>query len=43
MPNDLLAIGDNGDGDYIILKISAEGIIEGWKVPTLDAADWENK
>jgi hypothetical protein len=42
VPNDLLAIGDNGYGDYIILKISAEGIIEGWNVPTLDAADWEN-
>jgi hypothetical protein len=42
VPNDLLAIGDNGYGDYIILKISAEGIIEGWSVPTLDADDWEN-
>ena len=42
VPNALLAIGDNGYGDYIILKISADGIIEGWNVPTLDAADWEN-
>lgn len=42
VPNDLLAIGDNGYGDYIILKIAAEGIIVGWEVPTLDAADWEN-
>ena len=42
VPNDLLAIGDNGYGDYIILKISAEGIIEGWNVPTFNAADWEN-
>ena len=42
VPNDLLAIGDNGYGDYIILKISADGIIEGWNAPTLDAGDWEN-
>lgn len=42
VPNDLLAIGDNGYGDYIILKISADGIIEGWNTPTLDAGDWEN-
>jgi hypothetical protein len=42
VPNDLLAIGDNGYGDYIILKISAEGIIEGWQLPELRAEDWEN-
>jgi hypothetical protein len=41
VPNDLLAIDENGYGDYIILKISAEGIVEGWNVPTLNAADWE--
>lgn len=42
VPNDLLAVGDNGFGDYIILKISAAGIIEGWNVPTIDGANWEN-
>jgi hypothetical protein len=42
VPNDLLAIGDNGYGDYIILKISAEGIIEGWTAPRLRSEDWEN-
>lgn len=41
VPNDLLAIGDNGYGDYIILKISAEGIIEGWKAPSVDLAEWK--
>lgn len=42
VPNDLLAIGDDGYGDYIILKISAEGIIEGWPTPRLRSEDWEN-
>lgn len=40
VPNDLLAIGDNGYGDYIILKISAAGIIEGWRPPELRPEDW---
>lgn len=42
VPNDLLSIGDNGYGDYIIMKISAEGIIEGWPTPRLRSEDWEN-
>lgn len=42
VPSDLLCVGGNGYGDYIILKISAAGIIEGWQTPTLDTEDWEN-
>jgi hypothetical protein len=41
VPNDLLSIGESGYGDYIILKISAEGIIEGWKQPELNGKNWE--
>jgi len=43
VPNNLLAIGGEGYGDYIILKISAEGIIEGWKTPQIiRLEDWTN-
>jgi hypothetical protein len=38
---DILAVGERGFGDYIILKITAEGVIEGWKEPQLDDEDWE--
>lgn len=38
----LLSIGDNGYGDYIILKIGADGKIEDWQPPVLDLADWRD-
>jgi hypothetical protein len=41
VPNDLLAIGEDGYGDYIILNISAEGMIQGWKQPELNGKNWE--
>ena len=41
VPDDLLAIEESGYGDYIIMKISAEGMIEGWKQPTLNGKDWK--
>ena len=41
VPNELLAIGESGYGDYIILKISAEGMIEGWKHPRLSGENWK--
>ncbi len=37
----LLSVGDDGFGDYIILKISADGMIQGWKEPQLDDEDWK--
>lgn len=37
---DILAVGDQGCGDYIILKISSEGMIDGWKEPQLDPEYW---
>lgn len=42
VPSKLLCVGDEGYGDYIILKISADGFIEGWKEPELDGGDWED-
>ena len=41
VPDSLLAIGGEGYGDYIILKISADGMIEGWKTPEIDGDEWE--
>ena len=41
VPDSLLAIGDKGYGDYIILAISAEGMIEGWKTPEINDDEWE--
>jgi hypothetical protein len=33
VPGDFLCHGDEGYGDYIILKIGADGRIAGWRVP----------
>lgn len=33
VPDDFLCPGDNGYGDYIILKISVDGLIEKWRTP----------
>ena len=38
---DYLAIGQPGYGDYIIMKIGADGMIAGWKRPDLATEDWE--
>ena len=33
VPNDFLCHGNNGHGDYIILKIGADGLIDKWRTP----------
>jgi hypothetical protein len=38
---DLLCVGDNGYGDYIILNIDADGLIEGWRTPSIDPEQWD--
>lgn len=45
VPNDFLCHGDNGYGDYIILKISADGFIEKWVQPkvTFVSADGDDE
>lgn len=41
VPSDFLSIGDEGYGDYIILTIGADGLIEGWTPPEIDEEEWE--
>jgi len=41
VPNAFLCVGDNGYGDYIILKISGDGSIVEWKQPAIVAAEWK--
>lgn len=40
VPNDVLCIGSNGHGDYIIFKIDETGHIVNWKKPYLDEEKW---
>jgi len=40
VPSDFLCQGDDGYGDYIIMNIGADGIIEGYQVPELSEVDW---
>jgi hypothetical protein len=37
---DFLSVGEDGFGDYIILEIGADGLITGWKAPTIEADSW---
>jgi hypothetical protein len=51
VPNEFLCHGDNGYGDYIILKIGPDGVIQKWRQPDIqwvcgckdddDAAGWK--
>ena len=41
VPNDLLCVGSNGYGDYIIMSIGLIGFIKDWKQPSLNCEDWE--
>lgn len=40
VPDDLLCIGEQGFGDYIVFRVAANGLIEGWRAPALDAGEW---
>lgn len=40
VPDRILAIGEHGYGDYIILEINEDGIIKDWKKPELNKEDW---
>lgn len=42
VPNDILCVGDNGFGDYIILSIGPDGIIPGWQAPTISPDEWDS-
>lgn len=36
VPNYFLCHGDNGYGDYIILKVDADGVIKSWRSPAIE-------
>lgn len=38
VPNDFLAPGASGYGDYIILKVGPNGAIDGWRKPAIEFA-----
>lgn len=40
VPNDILCPGGSGFGDYIIMNISGDGTIQGWRQPYLDEEQW---
>ena len=40
VPDDVLCVGDRGYGDYIILKVGADGVVLGWQKPYLDEERW---
>jgi hypothetical protein len=41
VPDDFLCVNDSGYGDYIIMKIGVDGMIEDWKEPVIDPQEWE--
>lgn len=41
VPDGILCIGDDGYGDYIILKVMADGRISGWTNPDIDSSQWK--
>lgn len=41
VPNDFLCHGDEGFGDYIILKVGEDGRIESYKKSAIRADDWD--
>lgn len=40
VPDDFLCPNENGYGDYIILKVGADGLIKGWSKPDIE---WGNR
>ncbi len=40
VPDDFLCPRENGYGDYIIMKISADGVVEEWGNPAIDSEEW---
>lgn len=37
---DMLSVGEPGYGDYIIMKIGPDGLIEGWEPPVIKPDKW---
>lgn len=44
VPDRFLCVGDRGFGDYIILTVSNDGVITGWKKPHIDTEEeWKTE
>lgn len=41
VPDDFLCPTESGFADYIILRIGADGMIDGWKQPVVNHDEWE--
>lgn len=41
VPDNILCVGDEGYGDYIIMTVTGNGSIADWKRPVIDPAQWE--
>lgn len=41
IPDDLLCRGESGHGDYIILRVAGDGMIDGWLSLNFDPDEWE--
>lgn len=41
VPTEILSIGENGCGDYIIFCIGPDGMILDWTPPSLDPSEWK--
>lgn len=37
---DMLAVGEDGEGDYIILEVGSDGQIQDWQPPHIDPDSW---
>lgn len=42
VPDEFLCPYENGYGDYIIMQIGPDGIVEGWNCPDIDKDEWVN-
>ncbi len=42
VPDEFLCHGDDGFGDYIILTICADGVIQNWTTPEISDQDWKD-
>ena len=40
VPEDFLCHGDDGYGDYIILKVGPDGKVAKWSTPDIDPQHW---
>ncbi len=42
VPEDILCVGDNGYGDYIIFKVGSDGTVIGWQKTVIKPEQWND-